>query len=38
MTLLENGANPLIVNCDEKTSSHLAKEDAVKELLQGILR
>ncbi|XP_028404938.1 oxysterol-binding protein-related protein 1-like [Dendronephthya gigantea] len=34
VTLLENGANPLIVNCDEKTSSHLAKEDAVKDILQ----
>ena len=34
-TLLENGANPLIVNSEEKTASHLAKNDAVKTLLQG---
>ncbi|CAB4004030.1 oxysterol-binding -related 1-like isoform X2, partial [Paramuricea clavata] len=33
-TLLENGANPLIVNSEEKTASHLAKNDAVKTLLQ----
>jgi hypothetical protein len=34
-TLLENGANPLIINSEEKTGSHLAKNDAAKMLLLG---
>ena len=33
-TLLEHGANPLITNSEEKTSSHLAKDDGVKMLLE----
>ena len=35
MTLLEHGANPLITNSEEKTSSYLAKDDEVKMLLEG---
>ena len=34
-TLLENGANPLIINSEEKTGSHLAKNDAAKMMLLG---
>ena len=37
-TLIENHANPLVVNSEGKTSSQLAKNDAVKSLLQGILQ
>lgn len=37
-TLLEKGANPVMINNDEKTALQLAKNDTVKNLLQGMVR